>query len=74
MVHPLLSDKLFISGNDIRGNQIKLSVLRYENVMSSRGSVVPYFKKLMNQGKQLTLTDKNMTRFSITLNEAVDLV
>ena len=69
----LLSDKLFISGNDIRGkSRTKLSVLRYGNVMSSRGSVVPYFKKLINQGKQLTLTDKNMTRFSITLNEAVD--
>mgnify|MGYP001171594591 CR=1 FL=1 len=68
----LLSDKLFISGNDIKGkSRTKLSVLRYGNVMSSRGSVVPYFKELVSHGKPLTITDKNMTRFSITLDEAV---
>ena len=69
----LLSDKLFISANDIKGkSRTKLSVLRYGNVMSSRGSVVPHFKELIKQGKTLTLTNDKMTRFSITLDQAVN--
>lgn len=47
---------------------------RYGNVMASRGSVIPLFVDLMKAGKDLTLTDPNMTRFMMTLDDAVDLV
>jgi UDP-N-acetylglucosamine 4,6-dehydratase len=51
-----------------------ISVTRYGNVMASRGSVIPLFCKLINAGKNLTITDPNMTRFMMTLEDAVDLV
>ena len=71
----LTSDKLFISANNFKGSSKTIfSVVRYGNVMHSRGSVVPYFKTLLNTGKKLTLTDKNMTRFSITLEQGVKFV
>lgn len=67
----LCSDKLFIAGNNYRGSRnIKLSVVRYGNVMGSRGSVIPNFIEMQKKGK-LTITDKQMTRFTITLSEAV---
>ncbi|MGL5541078.1 MAG: polysaccharide biosynthesis protein [Erysipelotrichaceae bacterium] len=47
---------------------------RYGNVMASRGSVIPLFIELIKQGKDLTLTDPNMTRFIMSLEEAVELV
>lgn len=47
---------------------------RYGNVMGSRGSVIPLFLKQIKEGKQLTITDPNMTRFLMSLNDAVDLV
>ncbi|NDJ57186.1 UDP-N-acetylglucosamine 4,6-dehydratase/5-epimerase [Enterobacteriaceae bacterium 4M9] len=47
---------------------------RYGNVMASRGSVIPLFVDLIKQGKPLTITDPNMTRFMMTLEDAVDLV
>jgi len=47
---------------------------RYGNVMASRGSVIPLFVKQIKEGKQLTLTDPNMTRFLMSLDDAVDLV
>lgn len=47
---------------------------RYGNVLGSRGSVVPYFKKLITEGKPLTVTSYDMTRFILTLKESVDLV
>ena len=52
----------------------KFNVVRYGNVLGSRGSVVPYFKKLKNKGLNLPVTDKRMTRFWIKINEAVDFV
>jgi UDP-N-acetylglucosamine 4,6-dehydratase len=72
----LVSDKLFVAANNLRGNHdIKFSVVRYGNVLGSRGSVVPYFKKLILDGaKELPITDPNMTRFWITLQEGVDFV
>ena len=72
----LVSDKLFIAANNLRGgHDIKFSVVRYGNVLGSRGSVVPYFKKLIAQGaKSLPITEPNMTRFWITLQEGVDFV
>jgi len=47
---------------------------RYGNVMASRGSVIPLFIEQIKQGKDLTVTDRNMTRFMMTLEDAVDLV
>jgi len=72
----LVSDKLFIAANNLRGNHdIKFSVVRYGNVLGSRGSVIPYFKKLIAEGADaIPITDPNMTRFWITLQEGVDFV
>ncbi len=69
----LASDKLFIAANDLSEKNTKFSVVRYGNVMGSRGSVIPFFIKQAKSGL-LTITDPNMTRFMITLEEAVDLV
>ena len=70
----LTSDKLFIAANNIRGrNDIKFSVVRYGNVMGSNGSVIPFFIKKKSEGT-LPITDSNMTRFNITLEEGVDMV
>ena len=71
----LTADKLFISGNHYsyaRGT--KFSVVRYGNVMGSRGSVIPFFRELANAGRPLPITDFRMTRFWITLPQAVDFV
>ncbi len=70
----LCSDKLFIAANNYAGlGKINFSVVRYGNVMNSRGSVVPLFIK-MKQKNELTITDKNMTRFNLTLAEGVNFV
>jgi FlaA1/EpsC-like NDP-sugar epimerase len=70
----LVSDKLFIAGNSYSGQGgTKFSVVRYGNVMGSRGSVIPHFLDQAAEGK-LTITDERMTRFMITLDEAVGLV
>ena len=70
----LTSDKLFVSANNYTGGQkIKFAVVRYGNVMGSRGSVVPFF--LQNKEKKyLPITDKRMTRFNITLEKGVEFV
>jgi len=72
----LASDKLFIAANNIAGNRpTRFSVVRYGNVVGSRGSVVPFFKKLIDQGADsLPITDPSMTRFWITLQQGVDFV
>jgi len=70
----LCSDKLFIAANLFKGNQaIKFSVVRYGNVMGSRGSVIPFFLKHKEKGF-LPITHPEMTRFNITLEEGVNLV
>jgi len=70
----LTSDKLFIAANNIRGrNDIRFSVVRYGNVMGSNGSVIPFFIKKKSEGV-LPITDSNMTRFNITLDQGVDMV
>jgi UDP-N-acetylglucosamine 4,6-dehydratase/5-epimerase len=51
-----------------------ICLTRYGNVMGSRGSVIPLFYKLISEDKPLTITDPNMTRYMMTLSEAVDLV
>jgi len=72
----LASDKLFIAANNMVGqSRIRFSVVRYGNVAGSRGSVVPYFKKLLARGvEQLPITDDRMTRFWISLEEGVEFV
>ncbi len=70
----LASDKLFVAANSYVGDkEIRFSVVRYGNVVGSRGSVVPLFKKLKETGK-LTITDERMTRFWITLDQGVQFV
>jgi UDP-N-acetylglucosamine 4,6-dehydratase len=72
----LCSDKLFIAANNLTGNRpTRFSVVRYGNVVGSRGSVVPYFKKLLENGSDhLPVTHPQMTRFWITLDQGVDFV
>ncbi len=70
----LASDKLFVSGNSYSGeHKAKFSVVRYGNVMGSRGSVIPFFNSLKHTG-ELPITDNRMTRFMISLEEGVELV
>lgn len=72
----LASDKLFIAANNISGgHRTRFSVVRYGNVVGSRGSVVPFFKNLIQNGAtELPITDVRMTRFWITLQQGVDFV
>lgn len=71
----LASDKLFVAGNSYSGwNDTRFSVVRYGNVMGSRGSVIPYFMSLAEQGNRLPITDERMTRFMISLEQGVELV
>jgi FlaA1/EpsC-like NDP-sugar epimerase len=70
----LCADKLFTSANNIRGSRdIRISVVRYGNVMGSRGSVIPFFLERKKTGI-LPITHPEMTRFSISLQEGVDMV
>lgn len=70
----LCSDKLFIAGNAYAGSSnTRFSVVRYGNVMESRGSVIPFFRKCREEG-MIPLTDERMTRFWITLDHAVRFV
>jgi UDP-N-acetylglucosamine 4,6-dehydratase len=70
----LCSDKLFVAANNFKGKrEIKFSVVRYGNVMGSRGSVIPFFLGRRKSGV-LPITDERMTRFNITLAEGVDMV
>jgi UDP-N-acetylglucosamine 4,6-dehydratase len=72
----LASDKLFVAANNIAGGHRTIfSVARYGNVLGSRGSVVPFFKKLIAEGAtELPITDERMSRFWITLQQGVDFV
>lgn len=68
----LCMEKIFIAANALAAGQCRFSVMRYGNVVGSRGSVIPLFKKLAAEGKPLTITDTRMTRFWITLEQAVE--
>ena len=72
----LASDKLFVAANNIKGGRrTEFSVVRYGNVVGSRGSVVPLFKRLISEGiKELPITEEHMTRFWITLEQGVNFV
>lgn len=70
----LASDKLFVAGNSYAGgHDTRMAVVRYGNVMGSRGSVIPFFMSIKNKG-ELPITDERMTRFMISLEEGVELV
>jgi UDP-N-acetylglucosamine 4,6-dehydratase/5-epimerase len=71
----LTADKLFVAANNYGAAfGIKFAVVRYGNVMGSRGSVIPFFKKLATENKPLPITDIRMTRFWISIEDAVDFV
>ena len=71
----LTADKLFVAANNYaRDNSTAMSVVRYGNVMGSRGSVVPFFKAKVAAGEAIPITDRRMTRFWITLEQAVQFV
>ena len=72
----LAADKLFVAANNLAGDRkTRFSVVRYGNVLGSRGSVVPFFQKLIQEGAtEIPITDPRMTRFWITLNQGIDFV
>ena len=72
----LVSDKLFIAANSYSGyKDTRFSIVRYGNVAGSRGSVIPFFRSLVESGeRELPITDFEMTRFWITLEQGVQLV
>jgi UDP-N-acetylglucosamine 4,6-dehydratase (inverting) len=71
----LVSDKLFIAANNIKGNRdLRFSAVRYGNVMGSRGSVIPFFMDKAKQGGDLPITHFEMTRFNISLEDGVEMV
>jgi len=71
----LASDKLFVAANSYSGKtKCKFSVVRYGNVMGSRGSVIPFFLERVMNSQSIPITDERMTRFMITLSQAVNLV
>lgn len=70
-----IQERLMLSANHSPDNKgTVFCVVRYGNVLLSRGSVVPYFRKLISEGKNITITDMKMTRFLLTLSDAIDLV
>ena len=70
-----LQERLVLKGNLSRANKgTRLCCVRYGNVLRSRGSVVPFFRRQLSLGQTMTITDERMTRFLLTLNEAIDLV
>ncbi len=71
----LTADKLFIAANNYSaGYGTTFCVVRYGNVMGSRGSVIPYFQKLVENKQPIPITDMRMTRFWISLNAAVRFI
>jgi len=71
----LVAEKIFVAANAYAGKSVKFSVVRYGNVVGSRGSVIPLFLNFKKQGlKEFSITDERMTRFWITLEQSVDLV
>jgi UDP-N-acetylglucosamine 4,6-dehydratase len=71
----LTADKLFVSANNFgKAAGTVFSVVRYGNVMGSRGSVIPFFQDLAKRNLPIPITDKRMTRFWISLDEAVKFI
>jgi UDP-N-acetylglucosamine 4,6-dehydratase len=70
-----LQERIVLKGNQSRLNQgTRFACVRYGNVLRSRGSVIPLFRRLLASNQRLTITDARMTRFLLTLNDAIDLV
>jgi UDP-N-acetylglucosamine 4,6-dehydratase len=70
-----LQERIVLKGNQSRLNQgTRFACVRYGNVLRSRGSVIPLFRRLLESDQRLTITDERMTRFLLTLNDAIDLV
>ena len=71
----LAADKIFVAANNLSGDRTHFSVVRYGNVVGSRGSVVPFFRRLQREGADsLPITDPRMTRFWITIEQGVNFV
>ena len=73
----LLMERLFVSSNSYKGKHRKdqkFLCVRYGNVLGSRGSIVPTFVNQIKAGKKITITDPSMTRFNITMDQALDLI
>ena len=70
----LAAEKIFVAAHALSAGKTRFNVVRYGNVSGSRGSVLPLFKKLKAEGKPLMVTDENMTRFWITLDQSIQLV
>jgi UDP-N-acetylglucosamine 4,6-dehydratase/5-epimerase len=70
----LLMEKLFITAKNYTKARTKFIALRYGNVLGSSGSVIPKFIEQINSGKKISITHPDMTRFSISMNEALDFI
>ena len=70
----LLEKVMIARSRNLQSNKVVFCGTRYGNVMASRGSVIPLFVDLIKAGKPITITDPEMTRFMMTLDDAVDLV
>jgi UDP-N-acetylglucosamine 4,6-dehydratase/UDP-glucose 4-epimerase len=71
----LLMERLFVSANYYKGERkTKFACVRYGNVLGSRGSIIPKFIEQIISGDKITITDPNMTRFNITIDQALDLI
>ena len=71
----LLMERLFVSANYYKGERkTKFACVRYGNVLGSRGSIIPKFIEQIMSGDKITITDPNMTRFNITIDQALDLI
>jgi len=70
----LCSEKLFLAANAMGGGRVAFSVVRYGNVSGSTGSVIPLWRAIAEKGEKLPVTNYEMTRFWMTLRQAVELV
>ena len=74
MSKALMEKVIVAKGRNLKDSETMICLTRYGNVMASRGSVIPLFIDQMRKGNPITITDPNMTRFMMSLDEAVDLV
>ena len=74
MSKALMEKVIVAKGRNLKDDETTICLTRYGNVMASRGSVIPLFIDQVRHGKPITITDPNMTRFMMSLDQAVDLV
>ena len=74
MSKALMEKIAFSKARKLNNSFTIFNVTRYGNVMGSRGSVIPLFIKQIKEGKNITITNPNMTRFMMTLDDAINLV